>query len=46
MTYIDVSDHPLTELISLKGRTAVVTGGGAGIGRASAGALPKRVLIS
>lgn len=34
MTYIDVSDQPLSSLISLKGRTAVVTGGAAGIGRA------------
>lgn len=34
MTYIDVSSHSLTELISLRGRTAVVTGGAAGIGHA------------
>lgn len=34
MSYIDVTDHSLTQLISLAGRTAVVTGGAAGIGRA------------
>lgn len=34
MPYIDVSQSPLTDLISLAGRTAVVTGGAAGIGRA------------
>jgi NAD(P)-dependent dehydrogenase (short-subunit alcohol dehydrogenase family) len=34
MTYSDVTGRSLAELISLKGRTAVVTGGAAGIGRA------------
>lgn len=34
MRYLDVSDRSLTDLISLRGRTAVVTGGAAGIGRA------------
>lgn len=36
MSYIDVSANPLSELISLRGRTAVVTGGAIGIGRAIA----------
>jgi len=34
MAYQDVSNKTLAELLSLKGRTAVVTGGSAGIGRA------------
>lgn len=34
MSYIDVSERSLSNLISLRGRTAVVTGGAAGIGRA------------
>lgn len=36
MTYIDVSEKSLNELISLSGLTAVVTGGAIGIGRAIA----------
>lgn len=34
MPYTDVTDRPLADLVSLAGRTAVVTGGAAGIGRA------------
>ncbi|CAX53309.1 Short-chain dehydrogenase/reductase, SDR family (plasmid) [Erwinia billingiae Eb661] len=34
MKYIDVSENSLNDLISLRGRTAVVTGGAIGIGRA------------
>lgn len=34
MTYQDVSSKRLAELLSLKGRTAVVTGGATGIGKA------------
>ncbi|NSZ61462.1 SDR family NAD(P)-dependent oxidoreductase [Agrobacterium tumefaciens] len=34
MTYIDVSTKSISDLISLRGRTAVVTGGAAGIGKA------------
>lgn len=35
----DVSDAPLTDLLSLRGRRAVVTGGGQGLGRAIAARL-------
>jgi NAD(P)-dependent dehydrogenase (short-subunit alcohol dehydrogenase family) len=34
MTYIDLTEHSLSELISLDGRTAVITGDAAGIGYA------------
>ncbi|MBJ9863582.1 SDR family NAD(P)-dependent oxidoreductase [Citrobacter amalonaticus] len=34
MTYKDLTEHSLSELISLDGRTAVITGGAAGIGYA------------
>lgn len=34
--FADVSDRPLTELLSLAGRTAVITGGAQGLGRAIA----------
>jgi NAD(P)-dependent dehydrogenase (short-subunit alcohol dehydrogenase family) len=30
----DVSQHPISELVTLRGRTAVVTGGGRGLGKA------------
>lgn len=36
MPIVDVSDRTLTELLSLEGRVAVVTGGAVGIGRAIA----------
>lgn len=36
MAIADVSDHALADLISLKGRTAVVTGGAQGLGKAMA----------
>lgn len=36
MAVTDVSSHPLADLISLKGRSAVVTGGAQGLGRAIA----------
>ena len=35
----DVSQHPISELVTLRGRTAVVTGGGRGLGKAIAARL-------
>lgn len=34
MAVADVSDHPIAQLVSLKGRCAVVTGGAQGLGKA------------
>lgn len=42
MPYTDHTNATLADLISLKGRTAVVTGGAAGIGRAISSVLPRR----
>jgi len=36
MAFPDVSEHALTELVSLRGRGVVVTGGGRGLGYAIA----------